>query len=209
MNIHDVIVCLCVYIAAFRDAEKGRWLGMRLTPWNKYKSIVWIFFFQLCWVNLWPKCIAVHIKMCLFCPVLNCFRLVVFSSILIHGRSEAPSRSPCCVGAWHRYWGCVRPLTQAQTWLGCRVVGDDARSLSPLVTLWHWKEQVLDNPDLGVFRSPGEGAVPLGLRLPALTLLFPSSGSTGKGRWAPLRAPSVAQCLLGSQEEMGVRRCLH
>lgn len=44
MNIHDVIVCLCVYIAAFRDAEKGRWLGMRLTPWNKYKSIVWIFF---------------------------------------------------------------------------------------------------------------------------------------------------------------------
>lgn len=47
MNIHDVIVCLCVYIAAFRDAEKGRWLGMRLTPWNKYKSIVWIFFFSV------------------------------------------------------------------------------------------------------------------------------------------------------------------
>lgn len=45
MNIHDVIVCLCVYIAAFRDAEKGRWLGMRLILWNKYKSIVWIFFY--------------------------------------------------------------------------------------------------------------------------------------------------------------------
>lgn len=88
-------------------------------------------------------------------------------------------------------------------------MGDDGRSLSPLVTLWHWKEQVLDNPDLGMFRSPGDGVVLFGLCLLALTLLFPSSGSTGKGRQAPLRAPSVARCLLGSQEEMGVRRYLH
>lgn len=148
--------------------------------------------------------------MCLFCPVLNCFRLVVFSSILIHGRSEAPSRSPCCIGAWHRYWGCVLPSDTSPnvTWVPW---GGSWQQVSLPVSdpLALERQQVLDNPNLGVFRSPGEGAVPLGLCLPALILLFPSSGSTGKGRQTPLRAPSVARCLLGSQEEMGVRRYLH
>lgn len=56
--------------------------------------------------------------MCLFCPVLNCFRLVVFSSILTLGRSEAPGLaaalgaccrcSALCPSHQHQVTGCCR-----------------------------------------------------------------------------------------------------
>lgn len=86
--------------------------------------------------------------MCLFCPVLNCFRLVVFSSILTLGRSEAP-RLAAALGVCCRCL--LRVLPNNTRWLGATGQGHG----TPFPLRWHWLQRRPDLNSSGVSHSLG------------------------------------------------------